>query len=102
MSEMKTVERVTVTQLFPLVEKQVVMAHVAPDLGRDRLGPVILACDGQRLAMECVGVGETGNEVAVMLRPLTPARKALNGIVAALTAERPCPLYLERVAAGAG
>jgi hypothetical protein len=51
--------------------------------------------------MECVGVGETGNEVAVMLRPLTSDRQALDSIIATLAAERPCPLYLERVAAGA-
>lgn len=65
---MKTVEKIAVTRLFPLAEKQVVMAHIAPDLGRDWLGPVVLVSDGQRIAVDCAGVGESGSEVAVMLR----------------------------------
>lgn len=96
MGEMKTVERIAVTRLFALAEKQVVMAHVSPDLGRDWLGPVVLVSDGRRIAMDCVGVGETGSEVAVTLRARAPDSRSPTEITAALCNEPACSLYLER------
>jgi hypothetical protein len=97
MGDMKTVERVVVTRLFPLGEQQVVMAHVAPDLGRDWLGPVVLVSNGRRIAMDCVGVGETGNEVVVMLRPPASDSRSLDEISVVLCRDPTCPLVLERV-----
>jgi len=97
MSEMKTVEKAAVTRLFPLAEKQVVVAHVAPDLGRDWLGPVFLVSDSQRIAIDCVGVGETGSEVVVMLRPRPSDPRSLAEIIAALGHEPACSLSLERI-----
>jgi hypothetical protein len=97
---MNTNEAVEVTRIFPLLDRQVVMVHVAQtDLTGDWLGPVHLRCDEQTIPMVCVGVGETGGEPAVMLRPAEPGSRTIQDVLAAVREQSTCPMYLERVPA---
>ena len=95
-----TVDRIKVTRVFPLFEKQVLTVHVvAGGLDRGWFGPVELRCDETRIAMRCVGVGETGGEPAVMLRPAQSNPRTLEEIAAALGHEPARAMYLRRVVA---
>jgi hypothetical protein len=72
------------------------MASVAPDLGRDWLGPVLLRCGDREIALQCVGVGETGAAPTVMLRPEKPGAQAVAEVIAVIARQPRCPLFLER------
>ena len=96
MADMKTADRITVTGIFPLFDQGALMVGVAPDLGRGWLGPVVLRSGDREIALRCVGVGETGTEPTVMLRPTEPGARAIAEIIAAVAEQPGRPLYLER------
>jgi hypothetical protein len=95
---MKTVAKVKITRMIPLFERQILMVHVATgDINRDWLGPVDLQCGQHTIRMRCAGVGETGGEPAVMLRPEQSDPRTIQDIVAAMGGHPPCSLAIERV-----
>jgi hypothetical protein len=96
---MKTLDKLGVIGIVPLFEKRVLMAHVASDLDRSWLGPVVLRCGDRAIRMQCVGVGETGGEPTVMLRASESDGPPFEELVASLHGTPQCARSLERVAA---
>ena len=97
---MKDDIHLAVARVFPLFEKQVLMAHVvAGELTRGWLGPVELQRDETRIAMCCVGVGETGGKPTVILRPAEPDPRTMEEIIEHLGHEPGCSMYLSPVVA---
>ena len=95
---MKTVTSARVTRVFPLQERRLLMAHLASkDLDRDWLGPVDLWIGSSRVRMQCEGVGETGSEPAVMLRPVDRTFQVVQDLLTANGGLPSSPIYLERV-----
>ena len=95
--DMKTADKLTITRTFRLLDKQVLMVHVdSGDLDRSWLGLVDLHCNERAIRMRCVGVGETGGEPAVILRPAGSPTPTLEEVITTIGEPPACPLYLER------
>jgi hypothetical protein len=95
---MKTATSARVTKIFPLSKQRLFMVHVdSRELNRDWLGLVDLQIGDTTIRMRCEGVGETGDEPAVMLRPVDEAFQAVQDTLAAKSQSAPCPIYVERV-----